>query len=491
MTYTLNKAHFLSGLQCHKRLWHEVNHQSPTSQISPDQQRIIDQGQEVGQYARQRFPDGLLIEGHGRQAIQATKDAIAAGSTCLFEAAFQYAGILIRADILQRHPDNTWTLIEVKSSTKAKTEHLWDVAIQRYVLTGVGLNIRDTALMIVNNQDCWFPDLSSLFTLQDVTEAVEPLVQQVPDCLEQFKRLLALEAAPECSIGQHCSSPNPCQFQESCWQHVPAASIFTTPRLSWDKKHLLIQQEVFAIADLPANVQLTAKQQTYVDAIHRNQPEIDHAGIANRLAELIFPIHFFDFETLNPAIPRFDGLKPFEQFPFQYSCHVLQENGTLEHRDYLHEDPTDPRLLLVEALVDHIGPVGSVVVYHKSFESRLLRDLAKVFPQYAEALLSINQRLWDQEDIFKHHYRHPAFLGRTSIKKVLPVMVPGLSYDSLEVQNGAIAQAIWDDMIRTEDPPVKQQLIKNLRDYCTQDTLAMVEIHKALLSPNPSQVYSE
>ena len=75
-----------------------------------------------------------------------------AGSTCLFEAAFQYDGILIRADILQRHPDNTWTLIEVKSSTKAKTEHLWDVAIQHYVLTGVGLNICDAALMLINSR---------------------------------------------------------------------------------------------------------------------------------------------------------------------------------------------------------------------------------------------------------------------------------------------------------------------------------------------------
>jgi len=215
MTYTLNKSHFLSGLQCHKRLWHEVNHQSPTPSISPDQQRIIDQGQEVGQYARLRFPDGLLIEGHGHQAIQATKDAIAAGSTCLFEAAFQYDGILIRADILQRHPDNTWTLIEVKSSTKAKTEHLWDVAIQHYVLTGVGLNICDAALMLINSRDCYYPDLFSLFTIQDVTQEVEPLVQQIPGHLEQFKRIHGLADPPERSIGQHCSTPNNCLLDDN------------------------------------------------------------------------------------------------------------------------------------------------------------------------------------------------------------------------------------------------------------------------------------
>lgn len=475
MTYTLNKSHFLSGLQCHKRLWHEVNHQSPTPSISPDQQRIIDQGQEVGQYARLRFPDGLLIEGHGHQAIQATKDAIAAGSTCLFEAAFQYDGILIRADILQRHPDNTWTLIEVKSSTKAKTEHLWDVAIQHYVLTGVGLNICDAALMLINSRDCYYPDLFSLFTIQDVTQEVEPLVQQIPGHLEQFKRIHGLADPPERSIGQHCSTPHDCPFQNTCWHHVPVESIFTIPYLTWAKKHTLIQQGVFAIADLPSDFQLTENQQAYVDAVQQNQPQINHAGIAVSLAELIFPIHFFDFETLNPAIPRFDGLKPFEQFPFQYSCHVLQDNGTLELHDYLHEEPTDPRLPLVEALVEHIAPVGSVVVYHKSFEGERLRNLAQIFPKYAEALLSIEARLWDQETIFKQHYRHPAFLGRTSIKKVLPVVVPGLNYNSLEVQNGAIAQAIWDAMICTEDPTVRQQLRKDLRDYCTQDTFAMLK----------------
>ena len=256
---------------------------------------------------------------------------------------------------------------------------------------------------------------------------------------------------------------------------MPVESIFTIPYLTWAKKTHLNSTRSVRIADLPSDFQLTENQQAYVDAVQQNQPQINHAGIAVSLAELIFPIHFFDFETLNPAIPRFDGLKPFEQFPFQYSCHVLQDNGTLELHDYLHEEPTDPRLPLVEALVEHIAPVGSVVVYHKSFEGERLRNLAQIFPKYAEALLSIEARLWDQETIFKQHYRHPAFLGRTSIKKVLPVVVPGLNYNSLEVQNGAIAQAIWDAMICTEDPTVRQQLRKDLRDYCTQDTFCNVQ----------------
>ncbi|MGB6017780.1 MAG: DUF2779 domain-containing protein [Nodosilinea sp.] len=460
MSYTLTKANILAGIQCHKRLWHEVNQPGRTSKISPDQQRIIDQGQEVGDYARQQFPHGLLIKGHGHQAIKETESAITSAATCLFEAAFHYGNILIRADILQRHPDNTWSLVEVKSSTKAKDEHLWDVAIQYYVLTRARLTIRDAALMVINNQDCFFPDLSNLFTLSDITGQVVSLSEQLPHHLQQFREMLSGQESPEQTIGQHCSTPNPCPFQEECWHHVPAVSIFTIPRLSWDKKHELIQQSRLALTDLPTTLKFTANQQAYVDTVLCNQPQFDYAGIASSLAELTYPIHFFDFETLNPAIPRFDGLKPFEQFPFQYSCHILQSNGTLEHHDYLHTDRTDPRRLLVKALTGHIAPAGSVVVYHKSFESKLLRDLAQTFPEYAEALLSINDRLWDQEDIFKHYYRHPAFLGKTSIKKVLPIVVPGLSYEGLDVQNGAIAQAIWDAMIKTQDLVNKQQLIE-------------------------------
>ncbi|XHX78450.1 MAG: hypothetical protein RBJ76_29210 [Stenomitos frigidus ULC029] len=173
MAAFLTKANFMSGLQCHKQLWLQVQETHRATALTSVQQRIIDQGEGVGQYARQQFPDGQMIEGNGTEAVQATQDAIATEATCLFEAAFSFAGLFIRCDILHKVSASTWELIEVKSSGKTKEEHPWDLAVQKYVLTGVGLAISATKLMHINTQTCCFPDLTNLFTIADLTAAVE------------------------------------------------------------------------------------------------------------------------------------------------------------------------------------------------------------------------------------------------------------------------------------------------------------------------------
>jgi Domain of unknown function(DUF2779) len=480
MAAILSKANFMSGLQCHKQLWLEVQKPHRATALTPAQQRIIVQGNEVGQYACQQFSDGPLIEGSGTEAMQATQKAIATGATCLFEAAFSFAGLFIRCDILCKTSATTWSLLEVKSSSKVKDEYHWDAAVQKYVLSGVGLAISATKLMHINTQTCVFPDLTNLFTVADITAEVDRLLPEIPKRLEQFRATLTENLEPTLAIGKHCANPNPCPFTQACWQHIPEASIFTIPRLDWKKKDALLAQGVLAIADLPPNYPLSENQRTYVDSVLSNQPVVDTAAIAASLAELTYPIHFFDFEAQNPAIPRFDGLKPYEQFPFQYSCHILHTNGHVEHREYLHTDTSDPRPPLVAALVSDIAPVGSVIVYHQSFEASLLRKLAQAFPAYALQLESIATRLWDLEDIFKHHYKHPDFRGSTSIKNVLPILVPTLSYKTLAVQRGDQAQTVWDEMIQCADSAQKTQLIADLQAYCQLDTLAMVALHKAL-----------
>lgn len=490
MAVSLTKSNFMSGLQCHKQFWLTVKEPHRATPLNLAQQRIIDQGEVVGQYARRQFPTGHLIEGYGSGAIQATQEAtlavtpkaIAAGTTCLFEAAFNFDGVFIRCDILQQTSATTWELVEVKSSSKVKDEHYWDLALQQYILTQSGLSISATRLMHINTEDCFFPHMDNLFTLVDISAEVNSRLLEIPTKLDQFKSVLTHDSEPPLAIGKHCDQPNPCPFKEDCWQHIPEVSIFTIPRLDWKKKDALIAQGILAIADFPPGYRLSENQQTYVDAVLSNQPAIDQNAIARSLTQLEYPIHFFDFEAQNPAIPRFNGLKPYEQFPFQYSCHILGADGSIEHREYLHINQSDPRPALIAALTTDISPTGSVVVYHKSFEASLLRKLAKDFPQYAPQLEAIANRLWDLEDIFKYHYKHPGFRGSTSIKNVLPVLVPNLSYKTLNVQRGDQAQTIWEEMIACTDPIEKQRLVDDLRAYCQLDTLAMVEIHRSLVN---------
>ena len=192
------------------------------------------------------------------------------------------------------------------------------------------------------------------------------------------------------------------------------------------------------------------------------------------------PLYFFDFETISYAVPVFDGTAPYQQAPFQYSCHVLQEDGTLTHHEYLHTEPGDPRPALLEALLGDIGPTGQLIVYYAPFEKGILQGLAQAFPEHGSRLQDMIDRLWDQLLVFKKHYRHYAFGKSNSLKSVLPVVVTGLSYEGMAISNGLLAQVAWEEMIATADDAQKQQLADDLLKYCHLDTLAMVEIHQVL-----------
>ena len=243
---------------------------------------------------------------------------------------------------------------------------------------------------------------------------------------------------------------------------------------------MLIEEGVFSIFDLPTDYSLTSPQRIYVNSILRNEPSINKTAIREELGNLQHPIHFLDFETDNPPIPIFDGLRPFQHFPFQYSCHVMELDGTVTHHEYLHTDTSDPRIPLLESLLNHISSRGSVVVYKADFEGERLKELTDAFPEHASKLQSIIDRLWDQLDIFKNHYTHPDFCGSNSLKAVLPVLVPSLRHKDLDVQEGLEAQTVWNLMLNTTNETKKSEMIEHLKAYCRLDTLATVEIHKVL-----------
>ena len=479
----------MSGIQCHKRLWYEKNHPERKANISRSLQRKFDQGEEVGILARKCFPEGVLIDViDPLTSARHTEEAIERGDTCIFEATFISNGVLAKCDILQKDT-NSWKIIEVKASTVnstvkkskiVKEEYLHDLAIQKHVLTGYGLSVSKTQLMLINSKECVYPDLSNLFSIEDATDQVNQLMDDVPSNVEKFKTILNGNDEPQVLIGEQCDKPYACPFKEThCWKSVPKKSIFTIPGLRWNKKNELIEKSIFSLEDLPADYPLGPKQRTYVNSVLHNEPVIDVDEIQQELANLQYPVHFLDFETDNPPIPIFDGLRPYQQFPFQYSCHIMEQDGTVTHHEYLHTDESDPRKPLLESLLNHISPRGSVVVY-TLFERGRLMDLTDTFPQHSSALKSIINRLWDQSDIFKNYYKHPDFCGYYSLKDVLPVLVPSLGYENLNVQDGLEAQAVWNLMLNSKNEKQKSCMIENLREYCKLDTLATLEIHKVL-----------
>jgi len=477
----LSKSKYLSGLQCHKRLWLEIHKPKLSPPPPPSQQRIFDQGTMVGELATEDFHDGVLIETDYLKipkAIKQTKEALDNSADVIFEGCFVYEDVLVRPDIIIRNDLGSWNMIEVKSSTSVKEINIHDVAVQTWVLHGCGLEMKRVFLKHIN-RECMFPDLSNLFRTEEITESVHAVLPSIPKRLSEYQSMLD-KSEPLISIGDHCSNPYTCQFVDYCWKDVPEHSIFTIPRLRWTVKERLLAENIITIDKLPAEFSLNENQLNYLKSLEDKKPIIDWEGIAGELDKLEYPLHFLDFETDGPALPRFDGLHPYEQFPFQYSCHVMDKKGNLEHYEYLHESESDPRKSLIESLVEAIGDKGSVIAYNAGFEKGVLNKLAQWFPEYSEELQSIIERLWDQLVIFRNYYTDYRFKGSNSLKSVLPVIVPSMSYEDLDVCDGIEAQVTWNEMIQLPEGNKKSKLIYELKKYCGQDTLAMVEIHHDL-----------
>jgi hypothetical protein len=482
-TIMLTKTAYLAYTQCPKQFWLDAHQPHLATPPDPVAQRRLQGGQAVDRQARERFANGRLIPYRPQPAEMAalTRQAIATGAETLFQATFTANNdLLVKVDILTQ-TETGWHLIEVKSSTQYKTaEHLPDVAFQVYALRQAGLPVAQASLMHLNS-DCLAPDLSNLFTLTDVTAEVEAFLPTVAADTAMMRHLLAQSDPPSTPIGRQCARPQICPFYDHCWQGVDGLTIYDIPRLTEKKERPLQEAGVLYLADIPADYPLTAAQRAFVEFHVQGQITIDRPAIQQALADLKFPLYFFDFETIDYAIPAFDSCKPYQQVPFQYSCHILGADGTLTHYDYLHTDATDPRRPLTESLLSHIGTTGSLIAYNIPFERGVLHHLAAYLPEYADRLLDLADRLWDQLPIFRQHYRDYRFGKSNSLKAVLPVIAPELSYKLLAVQNGGQAQVIWEEMIKAGETVVKRQMTDQLRDYCHLDTLAMVEIHRVLV----------
>jgi hypothetical protein len=486
----LSKSQYCRGLQCEKLLWLYRHQPELATPPGPMDQMIFDQGTAIGELACQRFPGGTLIsEDHTQptEAVAATKRAVDDGAQTLYEAAAIFDNVLIRADILNRNSDGTWDLIEVKSSSAVKDVHRYDLSIQRYVLEGAGYRIDKTCLMYINNKYELSAgiDVERLFCVSDETESVTSQMPNVKARVEKFHELLKQDDAPVIGIGRHCKNPYLCAFKASCWRHIPMGSIFDIASIRTDKAAALWESGIENLADIPDDYKLSAKQRRQVTVSQTGAAHIDAKAIAAHLADLVYPLYFLDFETVGPAVPPYDGLRPFENLPVQASVHIQEHpEGPLLHKELLAEPDVDPRAPMADFLCQAIGPTGSVIAYNASFEAGCLKTLEAFSPPQSAALSSIRTRLWDLAIPFrKGHYIDAKFQGSWSLKYILPALVPAMTYEGMDIADGGNASKLYFDAMQgTLKGAEKDAVFKALREYCAQDTLATVEVLRVLLA---------
>lgn len=482
----LSKSKYLSGLQCHKRLYLEIHQPSLATPPDASTQAILDMGTEIGILAQRRFDGGVLVKSGFRQREAALAETAALLQDpmipAIFEGAFEHDGVLVRVDILERvhnseEGSSSWRLIEVKSSTRVKDIHLNDLSVQSHVVQEAGLQLSATCVMHINTEYLYHGgdvDLQALFSIEDVSEPVADRQGLVPERLAAMKVMLLEPQAPRIEPDQHCHTPYECPYWAYCTKDKPQRWIYHLP----GKKEIvsqLVRKGVVTIDEIPDDTRLSDAQQKVKDNVEWLSSELGRI-----LGSLRYPIHHLDAETVMLALPRFPVTRPYQSLPVQWSNHIELESGEVVHQEFLHSEASDPRKRWAQALIESLGETGSIVVY-SAYEESLMRQLAETFPEFRSALKAIMKRLWDLLPVIKNHYYHPAFHGSYSIKSVLPAVVPSLGYDDLAIQEGGQAAAEYYRMVFLESDWVERDSIREaLLRYCERDTLAMVELRRVL-----------
>lgn len=481
----LSKSQFTRGLQCHKSLWLYRNKHELRTLPSAAQEAIFDAGTDVGVLAQGLFPDGHEIVYSSEKVdenVAKTKELIESGAETIYEASFIYDNILVMVDILHRGKDG-WEIYEVKSSTGEKPPHKNDISVQYYVLSGCDLDTSVAALVHINSdyERRGDLDIKQLFAIKDLTEAVVENQPFVKEQLATQQKMLEGDE-PKIDIGPHCSDPHDCDFHDHCWKHIPENSVFDLSRLNWKKKFDLYQEGIIRFEDIPSDYHLSKAQQLQVDAELNAKDFINIDGIMNFLEQLEGPIGMLDFETFNPAVPPFDGQRPYQKIVFQYSLHILDEDK-LDHFEFLGEAGKDPQEELANRMIADTKDCKTILVYNIGFERTIVKDLAKRFPDKADDLQSIIDRMIDMMKPFQDkHYYTKEMRGKYSIKLVLPALIPELSYDGLNIGDGGMAMDAYAKLQAITDVDEIEKIKSDLLKYCELDTYAMVKILEKMRS---------
>jgi hypothetical protein len=377
----LSKSLFIRGLQCPKSLYLSKYHPELREEPDESQEALLQSGTDVGIYARQLFPSGVEIpyeEYNYLGQVEKTGAEIAKGTKTLYEATFSFDDIFIKADILNKGKVS-WELYEVKSSTEVKDVYIDDIAIQYYVLTGSGLKISKASVVYINNEYTRNGDIdvNQLFTIEDITDRVIERVKTIPAGIETLRVALSGDM-PVIDIGLQCSDPYECDFSTHCWQHIPENSVFDLRGRGIDKFEYY-HNGIVRLEDVPLN-DLNDRQRMQTEAFLEKKDYLNRDQVKGFLDSLWYPLCFFDFETIFPVIPRFDGTRPYQQVPFQYSLHLLQYEGApLLHSEYLAQPRIDHRKELLQRLLDDIPGNACILAYNSSFEIMVLNNLSSQF----------------------------------------------------------------------------------------------------------------
>ena len=484
----LSKSKFVGGWQCEKQAYLTANFPKLATPFDSGTLARFAGGTRFGELARELWPDGVLISSPAFRhdaSVKWTQDLIAGDAVdTIFEAGFTNIGVRVRADVMIRNRETEkWDLIEVKSALSPKQVYDIDMTIQRAVIEASGITVGTTGVMLVNGDyvrgDTGIkPD--GLFKIFDRTKEVLDLLPEVKKLNSRLQKIILSEDVPDIEVGPHCEKPYTCQFFAHCTVDRPRDWIKYLPGFGAKKVADFEARGVVGAKDIPDEERLNKLQQRAVRSINQSTPWVSDQ-LSENLTKVGYPVRFIDFETVQPMVPTYPDMRPRELIPFQWSCHTLGANNSLEHSDYLAAGDVDPSREFVESLLRALGIDEGPILVYSSYEQSTLRKMATKFADLAPDIEKLIDRFVDLLAMVKENYYHPGFKGSFSIKNVLPVMVPGYDYSDLAIGEGEAASATYVDIV--EGRLVEEELddaLFNLLEYCKRDTEAMVRIWQRL-----------
>jgi predicted RecB family nuclease len=488
-THRLSKSRLMDFLQCPKKLYLRTYHPDlAKNNLSTIQS--FNAGNEVGELARTIYADGILI-GHDDNlslALSQTRNVLRENpDKPIFEATFEHSGVLVRADVLLPYRDG-YHMIEVKSSTSVKQQYLPDCAVQTWVIRGAGVNLLETSLSHIDNSFVYDGkgDYKGLFKQESITDSISPMVAKVRTWVNSAIKVLD-NPLPEIAVGDQCFSPYECPFIEQCAPNRDRGYPVTIlPRITKKQVDQFKEVGISDIRQIPEGELTNPSHLQVWRATVSGKPELN-PNIGAILKKYPYPRFYLDFETIGFAVPIWKDTRPFQQLPFQWSCHIERSEIQLDHKKSLNTSGDDPSWDFIKTVLSAVEESGPIFVY-SSYEKTILTALAERFLGLEARISDVIARLVDLYPLTVKNYYHPQMRGSWSIKSVLPT-ISGLNYKDVgEVQDGVMAQQAYLELISKDTPSNRRESLKHdLLEYCKLDTQAMVELEHFLESGDVSE----
>ena len=483
----LSKSSYCDCVQCEKIYW--LNRFKKDEATAEGNDSTLSKGRQVGEFAKGLFGDyvDVPVDGDISLRVQKTHELLQDRPNVIAEASFICDNNFCSVDILKNDDDGV-EIYEVKSSTEIKDIYLDDVAYQYFVLSNLGLNVKKASIVYINKEYVRGKelDINQVFNIEDVTDIClqkQSEIKEMIDYVNDFMKSNDGDSEPAKDIGKHCFNPYMCSFWDYCTRDLPKPNVFDIRGMQTRSKLKKYNEGKISFEDLE-NEDINPKYLEQVDfELHDREPKINRDAIRDFLSQLKYPLYFIDYEACQYAIPEYEGTKPYQQIPFQYSLHIIESEGApVEHKEFLAEIDDDNLIrTFAENMISDLPLNGSVIVYNRTFEeSHVNKKLAEMFPDLAGEIERINSNMVDFMVPFKSRdYYVRQMEGSYSIKYVLPALYPDdeeLNYSNLPVvHNGGEASDAFL-CLKDKTPEEQEEIRQGLLRYCELDTWAMVKI---------------